>query len=67
MTILPLSSDVAQRYAEIRAALDLKGTPIGPLDVMIAAHAVAVGAILITNDLAEFRRVPNLRAEDWTR
>lgn len=67
INILPLGSDAARRYAKIRAELDARGTPIGPLDLMIAAHALALGATLITTDLSEFRRVPGLRCEDWTR
>jgi tRNA(fMet)-specific endonuclease VapC len=67
MTILALTSEVARRYARVRADLDARGTPIGPLDLIIASHALALGATLITTDLSEFRRVPNLRCEDWTR
>jgi tRNA(fMet)-specific endonuclease VapC len=67
ITILPLTSDVAPRYAAIRAALEAAGRPIGPLDLMIAAHALTLGATLVTNDLAEFARVPNLRCVDWTK
>lgn len=65
--ILPLTSEVARTYANVRATLDRAGTPIGPLDLMIGSHAMAVGAILITNNLAEFRRIAGLRCEDWTR
>jgi tRNA(fMet)-specific endonuclease VapC len=67
ITILPLTSETAAAYANIRAELDAKGTPIGPLDLMIAAHAISSGAILVTSDHDEFRRVPGLRSEDWTR
>ena len=64
--ILPLTSDVAPRYAQIRTTLEAQGTPIGPLDTMIAAHAIALGVTLVSNDLAEFQRVPGLRVVDWT-
>lgn len=67
MTILPLDSDVARAYARIRSELETEGRPIGPLDTMIAAHAVSVGATLVTNDVREFRRVRGLRVADWTR
>ena len=67
MTILPLDSDVARAYARIRSELEAEGRPIGPLDTMIAAHAVSVGATLVTNDVREFRRVRGLRVADWTR
>ena len=67
MTILPLDSEVARAYGRIRAELEKGGRPIGPLDTMIAAHAVAVGATLVTNDVREFRRVRGLRVVDWTK
>jgi tRNA(fMet)-specific endonuclease VapC len=67
ITILPLDSEVARFYARTRAALEARGTPIGPLDLMIASHALTLGLTLITSDLAEFRRIPDLRCEDWTR
>lgn len=67
ITILPLTSDAARRYAKIRAELEARGTPIGPLDLMIASHALSLDVTLVTADLAEFRRVPGLRCEDWTR
>ena len=66
VNILPLTSEAARHYATIRADLEARGTPIGPLDLMIAAHALSLGATLITTDLAEFRRVSGLRSEDWT-
>jgi tRNA(fMet)-specific endonuclease VapC len=66
MTILPLTSEVARAYARVRAGLDAVGRPIGPLDLLIAAHALAARATLVTNNLAEFRRVNGLRCEDWT-
>jgi tRNA(fMet)-specific endonuclease VapC len=66
VTVLPLTSDVAKHYGAARAALESRGTPIGPLDLMIAAHALAIDATLVTNNLREFRRVPGLTAVDWT-
>ncbi|OFV87246.1 MAG: hypothetical protein A2V74_11890 [Acidobacteria bacterium RBG_16_70_10] len=66
ITILPLDSDVARAYARARAQLEAKGTPIGPLDLMIGAHALAVGATLVTSDMREFRRIQGLRVVDWT-
>lgn len=66
IVILPLTSDVARHYGRIRAELESKGTPIGPLDLMIASHALAVRATLITTDVGEFRRVAGLRCVDWT-
>lgn len=67
MNILPLTSEATRHYARIRADLEARGTPIGPLDLLIAAHALALKATLITTDLTEFRRVPGLVCEDWTR
>jgi len=66
ITILPLTSDVARVYGRIRAELEAEGTPIGPLDLMIAAQAVASKATLVSNNLTEFRRIRGLRCEDWT-
>jgi tRNA(fMet)-specific endonuclease VapC len=56
----------AEAYGSIRAHLEGGGVPIGPLDTLIAAHAVSLDAVLVTNNLGEFSRVPRLRVEDWT-
>ena len=64
--VLPWDSDAAQYYALIRAALEKEGSPMGNLDLMIAAHAVAAGAVLVTHDHV-FRRVKGLKVEDWAR
>ena len=55
----------AAAYGEVRAALERKGTPIGPLDMLIAAHALSMGVTLVTNNEREFRRVPGLTVENW--
>lgn len=52
---------------EIKVALSAAGTPIGPNDTAIAGHAIAAGAILVTNNTREFARVPGLELEDWSR
>ena len=65
MTILPWDSEAARHYGQIRAALERKGQPMGNLDTMIGAHALALGAVLVTNDRA-FTRIKELRVEDWT-
>lgn len=62
--VLPLGPEVASHYARIRAHLERLGTPIGPNDILIAAHALALDATLVSGD-AEFRRVPGLRVENW--
>jgi tRNA(fMet)-specific endonuclease VapC len=62
---LPWDSNAARRYADLRAALEVAGTPMGNLDMMIAAHALAAEAVLVTNDRS-FRRLKHLKIEDWT-
>lgn len=52
-------------YGDIRARLEKQGTPIGSLDTLIAAHALSLQVILITNNIKEFSRVPNLKSENW--
>lgn len=64
--VLPLEPRDARRAAALRAHLAGQGTPIGPLDVLIAGHALARDLTLVTNDTAEFRRLPDLRVEDWS-
>ena len=61
----PLDAGVAAAYGEIRAALESQGTPIGQNDLWIAAHARERDCILVTHNLGEFARVPNLRVQDW--
>ena len=55
----------AAAYGPLRAALEAAGTSIGPLDTQIAAHALALGATLVSNNTREFARVPGLRLENW--
>lgn len=55
----------ADRYGQVRTDLERRGCPIGPLDTMIAAHALAAGLTLVTNNVGEFRRVAGLTVEDW--
>lgn len=52
-------------YGNIRAVLETKGTPIGSLDTLIAAHALSLQVTLVTNNVKEFNRVPNLQLENW--
>jgi tRNA(fMet)-specific endonuclease VapC len=65
MTVLPLEKDVAKTYGNIRAVLEKKGTPIGHLDLIIAAHALFLDATLVTNNTKEFDRVSKLKIENW--
>ena len=57
--------EAAEHYADIRAELQRAGTPIGANDLLIAAHARATGAVLVTNNGREFERVPGLQVENW--
>ena len=54
-------------YGEIRSYLEKQGKPIGPMDLMIAAHAKSIGATLVTNNAKEFMRVPGLNIDNWVR
>jgi tRNA(fMet)-specific endonuclease VapC len=65
ITIVPWGSDAANLYGGIRAELEQKGQRMDDMDVMIAAHALAEDAVLVTNDAA-FRRTAHLKTEDWT-
>jgi len=65
LEVLPLESPVDAHYADIRYALERIGSPIGPNDLFIAAHARALGRILVTDNLREFTRVPGLKVENW--
>ena len=66
LEIAPYDLAAALRYGEVRADLARRGRPIGPLDTMIASHALSLGAALVTNNEREFGRVPGLRVENWT-
>ena len=65
LDVLPYDAAAATHTGQIRAELARQGTPIGPYDQMIAGHARALGLILVSNDAAEFGRVPGLRLENW--
>jgi tRNA(fMet)-specific endonuclease VapC len=62
---LTFDDAAANQYGRIRAALEIAGTPIGPYDLQIAAIAAVHGLIVVTHNISEFRRVPNLIVEDW--
>ena len=65
--ILPWDRAAVDATTEIKVALRMAGTPIGPNDTAIAGHAIAAGAVLVTNNTREFERVPGLVLEDWVR
>ncbi|SFK35794.1 tRNA(fMet)-specific endonuclease VapC [Desulfomicrobium apsheronum] len=66
LEIMPYDDSAAGRYGDLRACLERQGTPIGSLDMLIAAHALALDCVLVSNNLKEFVRVPHLRMENWT-
>lgn len=66
LEILDFGAAAAFHYGEVRAKLEKAGTPIGPLDTLIAAHAKSLNITVVTNNLSEFRRVSGLKVEDWT-
>lgn len=65
MTVHSLKSDADKYYGQIRADLESKGQLIGQNDLLIAAHTLALDAILVTDNVREFARVPNLKLENW--
>jgi tRNA(fMet)-specific endonuclease VapC len=66
LEIVSFDSDAAASYGQLRASLEKRGTPIGPLDTLIGAHAAALDVILVTHNTREFSRIDTLRLEDWT-
>jgi tRNA(fMet)-specific endonuclease VapC len=65
LEVLPFSPKAAAHYGQMRAELERAGRPIGPYDLLIAAHARAEGLTIVTNNTREFRRAPGLRVENW--
>ena len=65
LEVVPFDERAAKVYGPLRAELERQGKLIGPLDTLIAAHALSLGATLVTSNLQEFVRVPGLRVEDW--
>jgi tRNA(fMet)-specific endonuclease VapC len=65
--VLPFSPPADATYAQLRAALERKGKPIGGNDMLIAAHALAIRATLVTANVREFSRVSSLNVENWLR
>jgi tRNA(fMet)-specific endonuclease VapC len=63
--IMTIDSDVAAIYGELRGHLEKNGQPIGPNDFWIAAHAMSLGATLVTNNVREFKRIKGLKVENW--
>ena len=67
ISILQFDNYAAEEYGKVRADLERKGTPIGPMDMLIAGHARSEGLVLVTNNTREFFRVDDLEVEDWTK
>jgi tRNA(fMet)-specific endonuclease VapC len=65
LEILPYDEIAASIYGDIRLQLERYGVPIGPLDLLIAAHALSRDLVLITNNEKEFKRIKNLKVENW--
>jgi len=66
MRILPFDENAARCYGDIRCQLEKQGQIIGPLDLLIAAHAMSEQLIIVTNNDKEFRRIQNLTVENWS-
>ena len=62
---MPFDAAAVWSYGDLRAALERRGTPIGSLDAMIAAHALSQQALLVTNNTREFAKVPGLQLDNW--
>jgi tRNA(fMet)-specific endonuclease VapC len=65
ISILPFEDTAAKVYGIIRTNLELKGQPIGPYDLLIAAHAHSLGLTLVTNNIKEFKKIKDLKLENW--
>lgn len=65
LTVVPLDAEAAHHYADIRAVLERRGTPIGANDLWIAAQARALGAVLVTDNVRELGRVDALKIDNW--
>ncbi len=65
LSILPVDVAAVWVYGDLRADLERRGTPIGSLDTMIAAHALSLQALLVTNNTREFAKVPGLQLDNW--
>lgn len=65
--VIPFDASAMPSYGLLRSHLEKAGTPIGAMDMLIAAQALALDSCLVTNNLREFQRVPGLRLENWVR
>jgi len=67
LEILSYCDEAAQYYGPLRAHLEKQGTPIGSLDMLIAAHTLSIDCILVTNNEKEFNRIPKLKIDNWVK
>jgi len=67
VSVLPFDAEAARRYGDVGATLAERGSPIGQMDTLIAAHALALDRVLVTNNVKHFARVRGLRTENWAR
>ena len=67
LEILSFDDMAAQEYGKVRAYLEKQGTPIGSMDMLIAAHALSLNCILVTNNEREFRHIPTLKIQNWAK
>ncbi len=65
LEIAAFDEKAAEKYGKVRAQLEKKGQPIGSMDMLIGAHALSLGAILVTNNTKEFRRIKGLSVKNW--
>lgn len=65
LNVIPFEARAAEEYGAVRARLEADGQPIGPLDTLIAAHAMSLNLTLVTHNTREFSRVGGLRVENW--
>ena len=65
MSVLSFDASAAIRAGELRAEMERNGNPVGPYDMLLAAHALSVGLAFVTHDTTEFSRVNGLRLDDW--
>ena len=66
LAVVSWDESAADHYGVIRASLEKHGSPIGAMDMLIVAHARSIGAVLVTNDLRHFTKVPGIKVEDWS-
>ncbi len=65
LTVLPWDSEAALQYGKLRTQLERAGTPIGNMDMLIAAHVLSLRAKLVTNNTKHFEKIPRLKLENW--